>query len=43
MAEYQIPVGDEPGYPDVHVQLDRVETMSTSQWASFKRTKIGER
>ena len=42
MVEYQIPIGDEPGYPDVHVRLDRIETMTPSQWASFKRTKIGE-
>jgi hypothetical protein len=43
MVEYQIPVGDEPGYRDVHVRLDRTETMSPSQWESFKRAMIGER
>jgi hypothetical protein len=43
MVEYQIPIGDEPGYRDVRVRLERTETMSPSQWESFKRAKIGVR
>jgi hypothetical protein len=43
MIEYQIPIGDEPGYKDVHLRLDRMQDMTREQWEAFKKAKIGER
>jgi hypothetical protein len=43
LVEYRIPIGDEPGYKNVHLRLDRVETMSPAQWETFKRAKLGQR
>jgi hypothetical protein len=43
MIEYQIPIGDEPGYKDVHLRLDRMQEMTRDQWEAFKKAKIGER
>jgi hypothetical protein len=42
LVEYRIPIGDEPGYRDVHLRLERIEAMSPAQWEDFKRAKIGE-
>jgi hypothetical protein len=43
MIEYQIPIGDEPGYKDVHLRLDGMQPMTREQWEAFKKAKIGER
>jgi hypothetical protein len=43
MIEYQIPIGDEPGYKDVRLQLGRMQDMTRDQWEAFKKAKIGER
>jgi hypothetical protein len=43
MIEYQIPIGDEPGYKDVHLRLDQMQEMTREQWEAFKKAKIGER
>ena len=43
LVEYQIPLGDEPGYKDVHLRLERSDSMTLSQWEAFKKSKIGER
>jgi hypothetical protein len=42
LVEYRIPIGDEPGYKDVHLRLERIEAMSPAQWEAFKRAKRGE-
>jgi hypothetical protein len=42
LVEYQIPIGDEPGFKDVHLRLDRIEPMALAQWEAFKRAKLGE-
>jgi hypothetical protein len=42
LFEYEIPVGDEPGYKDVRLHLEHTEPMTTDQWAHFKKSKIGE-
>jgi hypothetical protein len=36
LIEYEIPVGDEPGYADVRLKLEGMERMSPSQWEKFK-------
>jgi hypothetical protein len=36
LIEYEIPVGDEPGYEDVRLELRGVEEMSPRQWEEFK-------
>jgi hypothetical protein len=36
LIEYEIPVGDEPGYADVRFRLEGAEPMSPAQWESFK-------
>lgn len=43
IVEYQLPIGDEPGYKDVRFVLDRQEALTAAQWEAFKRAKIGER
>jgi len=43
LIEYQIPVGDEPGYDNVRLLLERTQPLTLTQWEAFKRTKIGER
>jgi hypothetical protein len=43
MVEYQIPIGDEPGYKDVRLVLERIELMSATQWEAFKRAKLDAR
>ena len=42
LVEYQIPLGDEPGYKDVHLRLERTEPMTRPQWETFKKNRIGE-
>jgi hypothetical protein len=36
LIEYEIPVGDEPGYDDVRLKLRGIERMSPGQWEEFK-------
>ena len=43
LIEYQIPVGDEPGYENVRLLLERSQPLTPEQWEAFKLTKIGER
>jgi hypothetical protein len=43
LIEYQIPVGDEPGYKDVRLRLEHNEKMTAAQWDAFKKAKLGER
>lgn len=43
LVEYEVPLGDEPGYKDVRLRLERSEAMTAAQWEAFKRARIGER
>lgn len=43
LIEYEIPVGDEPGYQDVRLRLESMEPMTPPEWALFKKLRIGER
>lgn len=43
LVEYEIPIGDEPGYQDVRLRLERTEPLTPEQWESFKKTSVGER
>jgi hypothetical protein len=43
LLEYEIPIGDEPGYQDVRLRLERMEPMTSEQWQAFKKTRIGEK
>jgi hypothetical protein len=43
LVEYELPVGDEPGYPDVRLKLSGVERMSAAQWDSFKNQATAAR
>jgi hypothetical protein len=36
LIEYEIPIGDEPGYDDVRLELRGIEGMSPEQWEEFK-------
>jgi len=38
---HQIPIGDEPGYKDVHLRLDRSEQIRPAEWEAFKKAKVG--
>lgn len=40
LVEYQLPLGDEPGYDNVHLQLQRMEPMTPAQWEAFKRSRV---
>lgn len=40
--EYQLPVGDEPGYDDVWLRLDSKETITPAQWVAFKTAATAE-
>jgi hypothetical protein len=40
LIEYEIPVGDEPGYDDVRLSLARLEKMTPSQWEVFKLRSV---
>jgi len=42
LVEYQLPVGDEPGYRDVRMKLDSTRKLDAGQWEAFKRRAIGE-
>jgi hypothetical protein len=42
LVEYELPVGDEPGYDDVRLRLQSSRILSASQWEEFQRSAIGE-
>jgi hypothetical protein len=42
LVEFEIPIGDEPGYDSVRVRFDRVEKMNDAKWEAFKRSAVGE-
>jgi hypothetical protein len=43
LIEYQIPLGDEPGFKDVHLRLAHDEKMTAAQWTAFKKAKVDDR
>jgi hypothetical protein len=43
LVEYEIPVGDEPGYDSVRMKLSRTQKMSAKRWEEFKRAAVGTR
>ena len=43
LVEYEIPVGDEPGYDNVRLKLTGTEKMSAQRWEEFKRHAVGSR
>ena len=43
LIEYQLPIGDEPGFNDVRLLLERAQPMTRVEWEAFKKAKIGER
>jgi hypothetical protein len=42
LVEYELPVGDEPGYRDVRMSLQSSHRLDAAQWEAFKRQAIGE-
>ena len=38
--EYQLPVGDEPGYDSVRFRLDGIGRMTADQWRAFKAAAV---
>jgi len=42
LVEYELPIGDEPGYRDVHVTLQSSRPLDAAQWEAFKRQAVGE-
>jgi hypothetical protein len=43
LVEYEIPVGDEPGYDSVRLRLSGEQRMPLSRWEEFKRAAVGAR
>jgi hypothetical protein len=39
--EYELPVGDEPGYADVRFRLESSAAMTPAQWRAFKLASVG--
>lgn len=42
LVEYELPIGDEPGYADVRLRLESSGRLDAAAWESFKRRAIGE-
>jgi len=42
LLEFELPIGDEPGYDNVRLRLDATGTLSPADWESFKRKSVGE-
>lgn len=42
LVEYELPVGDEPGYDDVRLRLESSRKLGAAEWAAFKRRAVGE-
>jgi hypothetical protein len=40
LIEFEIPVGDEPGYSDVRVKATGSQEMSAAEWEDFKRSSV---
>lgn len=40
LVEYEIPVGDEPGYADVRLEATGSQRMSAAEWEEFKRRSV---
>jgi hypothetical protein len=43
LLEYELPLGDEPGYDDVRLVLDATRELTAAEWEAFKRLAVGER
>jgi hypothetical protein len=43
LLEFELPVGDEPGYDDVRMRLDSTSDLTAAQWESFKSNAVGGR
>lgn len=41
LVEYELPIGDEPGYRDVRLRLESTEKLGAAQWEAFKRQAVG--
>jgi hypothetical protein len=41
LVEYEIPVGDEPGYDNVRLKFLSAQRMSPRRWEGFKRAAVG--
>lgn len=42
LVEFELPVGDEPGYDSVRIRFDRAETMTPDAWAAFQKRAVGD-
>ena len=42
LIEYELPIGDEPGYRDVRLKLDSSHRLKIPQWEEFKRRAVGD-
>jgi hypothetical protein len=42
LVEYELPVGDEPGYDNVRLRLESARKLSHARWEAFKRRALGE-
>ena len=42
LVEYELPIGDEPGYDDVRMRLDSTSRLNPENWETFKRQAVGE-
>jgi hypothetical protein len=40
LVEYELPLGDEPGYRDVRLKLSSIERMSALEWNRFKQRAV---
>lgn len=40
LVEYEMPVGDEPGYDNVRLKLTGMEKMTATRWEEFKRASV---
>lgn len=41
LVEYELPIGDEPGYRDVRMTVDSTLELSAGQWEAFKQKAVG--
>jgi len=41
LLEFELPVGDEPGYDDVRMTLDSIGRLDAAEWDAFKRRAVG--
>jgi hypothetical protein len=40
MLEFDLPVGDEPGYDDVRMKLESMRPMTALEWQEFKKAAM---